>query len=211
MSRIKVMLLAGLAVMAASAVASSSALAEWLVNGTVLTGSAAIASLPLIDSSPILHLPQAGIAILCESLHLFGGRILPPDLIYIEKIVFLHCHTIAPTPTKCQLNPTEATIESTALLGLATLTRILNGKPESGKQFTSIPFSEEFCAIPGVTPVKGEVTLGATDANTDKAEHLVTGLGSVENNSLEVGSGNKGFLLGAILVGLAGNPTWAFH
>lgn len=220
MSKVKIFALAVSAALALSAMGASSALAEhmWWVNGTLLPANASAAipfQLPKIDLSLILHFSTSGAAflILCNNVHL-SGKIYGLDKILL-KLIFLLCHTISPTPTKCELEGQQTgalpTIETVSLLGLARLARV-SGGPSTGKLITEIPFaSGTSCVLEGSIPVKGEATIGTPTGAEEREEQAAVGLGSEENNSLEIGSGNKGFLLGKILVKLNPGETWSFH
>jgi hypothetical protein len=192
--------------------------ALWVVNGRDLAPceSASLNSLPTVDSSPILDFRVAGVpfAILCGAVHLINGRISPPNIGSIEKIDFLNCHTISPTPTACQLTGGQTTltlIVTPALLYLQkSATRALI-KPATGKLLAEIPFKEgTACALEGEQPAKGEVVLSTPTEGEERATQGLAALGSEENNSLELGSGIKAFLLGKLLVSLTSGQSWAF-
>jgi hypothetical protein len=219
MLKARVLLVLTLAALAAGAIGVSSASAEeWKVEGAPIAAghSVGLASLPKIDLSLILHFKvgEVSILILCGGIHLINGRILPPNMDFVEAIDFLNCHTISPTPTNCQLTGGQTTltliITGPLLSFQRSLTRALF-RPESGKIFTEIPFQEgTSCAVEGAVPVKGELIGGTPTLNESRAEQGLVGLGSEENNNLEVGSGNKGFLLGKILLQLEGGLNWSF-
>jgi hypothetical protein len=220
MSRAKTLLLAGFAVLALSAAMASAAFAteEWHVNGTGLGSgnSAALATLPKIDLSLILHISLGGpsILILCDVLHILVGRILWPntDLAILD---FLGCHLISPSPTNCKLKG-EVAEPLGILISAPVLSEQLPNlrvrfKPDTGKLFTEIPFEEgTSCVLEGLAPVKGSVTAGTPTIHEEREEQAIEGLGSTENNSLEVAN-NKAFLLGKILVALASGKKWSFN
>jgi hypothetical protein len=136
---------------------------------------------------------------------------------YADHIVFLDCNVSASSPTICKLSPALTTIETGAVLALVTLgPTSLSGrvtfKPETGKLFAEIPFAEETkCAFEGAVPVKGSVTIGAPTLRDSRAVQAGEGLGGVENNSLEIGAGNKALLHGGlVLLELASGANWSF-
>jgi hypothetical protein len=222
MSKVKVFAVAAFAALAMSAVVAGSASAtqDWHVNGTLLAANSSVEipfQLPKIDQSLILHFTVAGasILILCNSLNL-TGRIFGGNRLWLF-LLFLKCHTISPTPTNCLLKGQSLgelpTIETTGILGEQKTSTRTSGKPETGKTFAEIPFAEATaCALEGKQPVKGEAIIGTPTGGEEREEQAAVGLGSEENNSLEVGSGNKAFLLGKVLVKLSTAGTlWSFR
>jgi hypothetical protein len=142
-------------------------------------------------------------------IHLENAMIQHPDLALVDSIVFLNCDVIE--PANCRLE--NLTIKTLPIEGLATLGRI-TFKPKTKALFTELPFAEETpCAVGGLIPVKGSVTANTGSNNAEEAlTHTLQPLGSVENNSLEVGAGSKGFIEGAtLLLALASGSKWSFH
>jgi hypothetical protein len=225
MSRIKVVVLTALTVCAVSALAANTASAGWLINGKPLSeqgGSAEVAKLATLHAPALLNAPGQGVLISCKGpLHIINGRIFEPDLGFAERLIFLDCNTTAPTPTRCQLIEGTSkliTITTKPLLALVTL---LNGStlatrltftPETGKIFSEIPFEEATsCVFEGSVPVSGSVTIGAPKGRDSLAEQVGEPLGSLENNSLEIGGPNKAFLQGGTaLLALANGSKWSF-
>jgi hypothetical protein len=201
-----------------AAIASTASAAEWKVEGAPIGAgkSVGLAPLPKIDLSLILHFTAGTVSllILCGAIHLIKGRILPPNMDFVERLDFLNCHTVSPTPTNCQLTGGQTTltlIVTGAVLSLQKTSTRASFKPETGKIFTEILFKEGLaCALEGAVPIKGELIAGTPTGGEERTEQGLVGLGSEENNSLEVGSGNKGFLLGKILLALATGQAWSF-
>jgi hypothetical protein len=201
------------------AVATSEALAaDWHVNGTLLAASSSAEiefQLPKIDASIILDFSVGGTndKVLCGSVSIVG-RIFGLSKVWM-KIVYAKCHTIPPTPTNCNLTggQTELTSISTVpLLGEAKSSTRGSLKPETGKLFGELPFQEgQGCAVEGNVPVKGELVDGWPTGGEEREAQTIVGLGSEENNSLEAGSGNKGFLLGKVLLKLWASDLWSFR
>jgi hypothetical protein len=193
--------------------------ADWHVNGTLLGANKSVEipfQLPIIHESIIFHFTTGGTPylLLCSSIHVFG-RILGPDKIWL-RILYLGCHTISPTPTNCFLKGQHSgllpPLEWESVLGLVINPARIPLKPETGKLFGDMQFEEgTSCAIEGEVPIKGEVVVGAPTLSEEREAQGIRGLGSEENNSLEVGSGNKAFALGFFLFRLAVGTTWSFH
>jgi hypothetical protein len=220
MSKATILIVAALAAFALSATAASSAsAASWHVNGTELAEGSSVEipfQLPWIHLTIILHFTAGGtpFLILCGSVHLFG-RLWGHSRFWL-RLLYLRCHTISPTPTNCNLTGGQTgeltAIEIPSVLGEAKSSTRSSIKPETGKVLSEIPFKEgTACALEGQTPVKGEAIFGTPTGGEEKIEQASSGLGSQENNSLEVGSGNKAFFLWYWLYHLAGSATWSFR
>jgi hypothetical protein len=215
----KILIAAGLVVLAASAVLASTASAEWLVEGKPLGSgkSAALASATTVDQSLILHFTAGTvkILILCAAVSVNKGRIFAPNGVFVQSIDFSSCHTISPTPTNCQLTGEQSAqltlIGTNPVLATAKSSTRISFNPQTGKLFVNIPFAEgKTCAVEGLIPAKGEVITSTPSGGTETVSQGLQGLGSEENNSLEIGSGNKGFLLGLTLIKLESGKTWSF-
>jgi len=219
MSRVKVMMMALFAVFAVSAAAVSSASAVWLVNGTTLVGSAPLATTAVVDEATKLLVPTLGdLTVVCSGSTLDGAKpeITAGDTGKAESLRFLACNTTHPA-TGCALKTANETISTNpinarAFLGKGEEDRVLFS-PQTPPIFTEIPFAEKNeCAFEGLTAVKGSVTIGAPTGQLELLSQLITGLGSVENNSLEIGSGTtKAYLIGGgALLRLASDSKWSF-
>jgi hypothetical protein len=218
-STLRVLAVAG-ASLALIVMFADTASASWFVEGEELLAgaSAALASLPTVDESLILNTPGKGIKIECKgAIHLTNGRIAPPDLAYVGSIQFLSCSTVSPSPTACKLEPSSTSITTTALLALVTggpsapEDRLVY-KPETGKLLANIPFKEETaCALEGKATLNGQVILKALTLGEKHIVQPIEGLGSTENNSLELGTGNKTFVeKGKTLLELKSAEEWLF-
>lgn len=220
MSRMKVVLMALLATFALSAVAASSASADWFVEGALLLGLAKLASTAKVDqnASLLVVTGTTHVTVVCSGSVLsgVGAEIFGRDKGSATSLTFEGCSTTAPV-TKCILTnqPTSIKtepIEATATLGPASPEVRVTFKPKTKNLFASIPFdSSNTCALSAPEPVKGSVTIGAPIGRTESADQPIQGLGSVENNSLEVGAGNKAFISGGkALVRLETGEKWSF-
>jgi hypothetical protein len=217
LSKIKMVTVASAAVVALSAFGAVPALAGWLINGTTLTGSAALSTQALGDGNPTLLVPSLKLAIQCTG-HFFDGlkpQLLGSDKAFAEQFSFLGCKTIE--PTKCELiNENNTSISTTAVLVL-----VAKGKgeavnaaftPEKGTTFGSISFSEQdTCAFAGEEPVMGAAVAGLPTGQLSLLAQQITGLGSTEgNNSLRV-DGESVFIEGGrYLLTLASDSKWSF-
>ena len=217
MSKVKLTIAALAAVIALSAVTAVSASADWFVNGAKLTTSAALSTTAAVDQTTKLLVPSVGdLTIECSGTTLDGinPEIKNPDRGFAAALRFLTCNTV--TPANCELsNPNEtittSEILARAFLGAGEEDRVLFS-PETKATFANIAFaSTNTCAFTSTQAVKGAVTIGAPTGQLELAAQAIVGLGSVENNSLEIGSGNKAYLIGGkALLTLQSGSKWSF-
>jgi hypothetical protein len=216
MSRLKVLSVALLAVAAVSVVVVSSASAIWMVGGTNFHGSAALTTAAVVHEPTKVLLPALeNLAITCSGgvLDLEEPRIQALDKFFTKALRFLSCNT---NKANCALEVTNQAIPTLPVLALATLgtkeSVKLNFTPETKATFAEIKFGESnTCALAGANPVKGSVNVTAPDGQLELLSHLVEGQGSFENNSLEIGTGNKAYLFGGkVLLRLQSDSKWSF-
>jgi hypothetical protein len=208
-----------LAAAALSSLGAASASANWFVNGTELKSSAPGSTTAKVDESMILLVQSLGdLTIECDGgtidftvLQLVG----PGSTLTFVSITLLNCNTTKPT-LGCALEEPNESITTNKLNGRAFLkTGTEDGvlfSPQTKKTLAEISFSaSNTCALAGIQPLKGAVTVGAPTGQTEEVAQALVGLGSVENNSLEIGNGNKAILVGGkALVTLAGGSKWSF-
>jgi hypothetical protein len=216
MRKVKVATIALSAVFAFSALGAATASAEWLVGGTVLTGSAAISTHILVHITSTFLVPALGVSLVCggNTLDAVDPLIIAPDRGFASSLSFLGCNVTVPA-TGCALAEKNQKISTTAILGRAFLgpgeeDRILFSAETKGT-LANITFSEtNTCAFNGIEPVKGSFISGLPTGRLDLATQSLVDLGSVENNSLEVG-GQKAFMHGGkFLALLVSGATWSF-
>jgi hypothetical protein len=217
MTRFKVMFVALLAVAAVSVVAVSSASAIWMVGGTNFHGTANLATTAVVHENARLLVPSLeDLTITCSGAFLDGTepRIEALDKGFAKELKFLSCNT---GKAGCELEEKNQAIGTLPLLALAELgpgeSVKLLFSPETKATFAQIKFLEtNTCALAGVQPVKGSVNLSSPDGQLELLSHLLTVLGSFENNSLEIGSGgNHAYLVGGkALLRLQSDSKWSF-
>jgi hypothetical protein len=216
MSRFKVMFVALLAVAAVSVVAVSSASAIWMVGGTNFHGTANLATTAVVHEATKLLVPSLeDLTITCSGSSLDGSepRIEALDKGFAKSLTFLTCNTGKPN---CELEEANQPIGTFPLLVLAELGTKESVKllfePETKRTFAEIKFlGTNTCALAGGEPVKGLLTLSSPDGQLELLSHLIETLGSFENNSLEIGAGNKAYLIGGkALLRLQSDSKWSF-
>jgi hypothetical protein len=218
MSKVKVAAAALFVVFAMSVIAVNSASAEWLIGGTALTGTAALLSTALVDEKTKLLVPSLeDLTLECvgETLDGENPTLIAPDKGFASKLTFLGCSTVKPA-SGCAIEAQPVGISTVPILALAALKTGEEDKvtftPETKKIFTEIPFSStNTCAFNGLEAVTGSVTVGAPTGTLELLNQAIVGLGSFENNSLEIGGTNKAYLVGGkALLRLASDSKWSF-
>jgi hypothetical protein len=214
-SKLKIAAAAPVAVVALGVFGVAPALAEWLINGTPLTGSAALSTQALVDADSTLLVPTLKLSIQCSgrSLDLLSPQI-SGDKWLAKGVTFLAC--IALEPQHCELIESNNTpISTEAILVLASLgrSRTVNVRvtPEKSR-IGSINFSEEnLCAFNSQEPITGEFVTNFPTGQLSLSAQALTGLGSTEgNNSLRI-DGDPAFIDGGWdLLTLASGSKWSF-
>ncbi len=207
MSKIKLGIAAFAAVLAFSVVATSAASAAtagWMVKGTLLSGSKALATTAKITSGSSI-LEGAGFRVVCKGQNLVGvGPVISsPAMGLATSLEFTECAgegTCAIEGTTIKTVPilAEATLEGT-LAAKATFT------PETKNTFTTIKFLGETCALLGIQPVTGSQQVSAPEGQDERTLQLIQAIGE----TLKVGS-TPAKLLGSAQLKLASGETWSF-
>ncbi len=217
MFKIKVVLTAFLVVLAVNAVATSSASAGWVVEGTELAegSKAALATTAKVTTATILSMPSLKTKITCKGSLLKGetAEIIGTTTLKAKSLTFEGCETLEPK-TGCELESQPKSIPTNPLVATTVAGATF---PENGLTFTAqtktvlanIAFKEKnTCALEGEEPVKGAVTLNLPTGEEELSAQTIQGLGSTENNSLEVG-GTKAYIEnGAAILKLASGNKW---
>jgi hypothetical protein len=222
-SRVKAMMMLLGAIMALGALDATSASAEWLVAGTVLSGSAPLTGQFLGDVSVkggfrgwLGRVPILGLLFQCGAHFTLGKNVLliSPDRGSASSLTFLGCNTTEPA-MGCALAEAEQPIATDPLLLRAFLgpneeDRLLISAETKGR-ITSIRFNEaNTCAFNSEEPVKGSFIVGLPTGRLDLKAQSLVGLGSIENNSLEIGGQRMTLAEGNALLQLASGSTFDF-
>jgi hypothetical protein len=157
---------------------------RWEVNGTLLTGTAA-----LLNSATVLahgELVAAGVKVTCTgtTVGITSGELVAPNEVRAKDLTFSNCAATAP----CSL--ASETILTLAIHGFAhldgTLNTLILTLPLPSKTFAVIKFEGEVCALLGAQPVTGTADVlihGGADA---AVSHLI--LAFSLTGSLKLGS-----------------------
>lgn len=202
-----------IAVFALSAAISASAQAEpsWFVSGAKLTSKAALATKAVVDEPAVLNVPGLGLKASCSGLSGSKPEIAGPTKGQAEALSFENCSEIS--PSTCKISP--ATIRTESIFWLVHISGhffwwnwLIHA--QGGKILATITFVGS-CSFAGEQPLAGAVVLKGPTTSIEETSQALEGLGSTENNSLEI-AGNKAFIEGGkVLLSLASGSKWSFH
>jgi len=189
--------------------------ASWFVEGSEQTsGSKAVATTAKVDSSFAFTIPSAeGFTAECtaSALRALEPALASPGLMQTRGLTFEGCHTTKPA-SGCEL--ASNTISTNPLYaaplegsGGGDLKLLVSAQTKN--VITELSISETAtCPFQGLFGVKGSVRLDARTLKTEGAPQVLEGLGSTENNSLEIGN-SKMYVTGRDLVALAAGQKWS--
>jgi hypothetical protein len=199
---------AGVLALSAFASATASAVtAGWMVNGTMLTGSAALATTAAVDQEGVLE--GGGVKITCIGKTLNG---IAPEIKASNKgaagnLEFTECSAAEP----CKI--ATKTIKTLPILVEATLEGVLavvaTFKPEVGTIFTTLKFEGTECSLSGTTPIKGSAQVLAPTGQDERTLQLINAITTAASNTLLLGS-SPASLSGSALLQLAHGELWSF-
>jgi hypothetical protein len=186
--------------------------ASWFVNGTKLPAGSkqALSTTARVASAPVLNVPSLNIKISCSGLSGESPEIVGTTTGKAKSLIFEKCSEIA--PAKCSVETTIPTlaVQADPFFNVLQEDRV-QFKPQSGTTFATIDFLGSECPVAGEKPVKGAVAVNAPTDQTELAEQPIEGLGTVENNSLEI-TGDKGYIEGGkAFLKLASGAKWSFQ
>jgi hypothetical protein len=210
----KVVFMAIVAAFTFSAVAVSSASAgSWFVNGTKLAKGAtvALATTAAVSESTVLSEPSLGVRLTCSGKTLNGVKPLIQGEASgkAESLIFTACSEIAPTTCTIQSEIKTEPVVASVETGTGTLDRI-RFAPAEGKAFATVNFKGT-CAEAGEQPVDGQVILDSTTGQVEGTSHLLEGLGTTENNSLELFKAKAYLVGGKAALTLSAGQKWSFR
>jgi len=206
MPRVRITVAACLGVLALSALASAPASAAgWMVNGTALSGSQALATTAPVDESSVIK--GAGVTITCSGKTFNGAT---PQIESTNKgsaadFEFTECKASSPCTLEGKTIKTEAvTLEATLEGTEAVLAKL---KPKTGTLFATIGFEGAECAIEGCQPVSGTAKVLAPTGQKERTWQRIEEI-QTANGEFKVGSGSAE-LSGSALLKLANGEPWS--
>jgi len=213
MSKVKVVFAAFVAVLAVSAMASSSAMAAegWLIKGTLLVGTAPLATTAFVDEFG--ELTFSGTTIKCSGTTLggVGPQIESPNMGTATSLVFKECAVTS--GGACKLT-SGASIGTVPILTEVTLDGPLavSGvfKTQNGTNtFTTVFLEGENCAVQGKQAITGDASWLAPTGQDERTLQLLSVNITEASKLLKVG-GLGAKLTGSILIKLASSLPWSF-
>jgi len=212
MSKAKVVFAALIAVLAVSAMASSSATAAegWLIKGTLLAGIAKFSNTASVDE--VFVLKFSGTEIICSAniLDGMGLQIENPNMASAETIIFAGCAVTS--GGECELN-SGPRIETLPILTEVTLDGPLavRGvlKPQKVTTLATINLKGANCAVQGKQPITGTAAWLAPTGQDERTLQLLSVNITEASKEFRVG-GLDASLKGSILLKLASSLPWSF-
>lgn len=182
--------------------------AGWMVNGSQLTGTAALATTAAVDQKIELLAPEAGVTIICNNKTLNSASPTingSNEMGSATSLELTECANFGP----CGISAggillTQVLIDLTLDGTLATKGRFL---PLS-KNFATIKFEGAECGIAGVQPVSGGITFLMPTGQDERTLQLIT-FTNEEPGSVKVGKDSAEFK-GSFLVRLASGLPFSF-
>ncbi len=228
MSRATLIITASVAALVLSAMATASASAEWFINGAKLpTGSkAALATKAVVQEPAILNVPGLALKVSCPALSAVKPELIGTTKGRANSLIFEGCSEIEPKtckispatieiePKTCKISPATIETEPVAILTHESFSlfgwEIWLTHAEESTLVATLTFTGT-CSFAGEQPVRGTLALGLPALKTENPAQLLEGIGSIENNSLEIAK-NKAFIeKGKILLKLASASKWSFQ
>jgi hypothetical protein len=210
MSRMKLILSAFVAVLALSALASSAASAAtagWMVNGTLLSGSKALATTAKTDENA--KLSGAGLVITCSGATLNGTtpEITSPNKGSAGKLEFTSCVATAPCKLTTSTITTLPVSSETTLEGALATTTIF--KPKTGTTFSTFAVEGETCAAAGNIAINGQDKVLSPEGQDERTLQLIKSITTEATKELFIGK-TASTLEGSALLKLSTGEPWSF-
>jgi hypothetical protein len=211
MPNARLLVTASIAVFALGIGASGSASATttgWMVGGTKLAGSAALATTAAVDER--YKISGGGVEIECTGTAVNG---ITPEIGEsikgsVSSIIFTGCKTVT---KNCTLAATEIatvpiTVEATleGALGAAAVFT-----PKSGTLIDTFKFNGESCGVSGLKSVTGKAIASFPVGQDEHTLQLSSVNKSATEATLKLGS-SAATLSGSALIKLASGLTWSF-
>src|ERR1700691_3484117 len=211
MSQVKVAAIAAVVALVLSMVGAASASAgpmNWFVNGTELkSGEAAgIAEPQAVDVPAVLNVPNLSLKVTCSGFsgskgELQGANAGESGMEQAEAVVLEECSEISPavcklTSSTLVTEPLLASVSLAASRPLPSVRVLLRAKGRN--ELMTIDFEGsggKECALAGELGVAGEFLAVAPTGASEETLQAIEGLGTTENNSLQI-DGDKAYIEG---------------
>jgi hypothetical protein len=211
MPKAKMITKAIIAMFALSIITSSTASAAmpgWMIGGTQLTGSAALASTAAVDE--VIKLSGGGVEVECTGTTINGisRELKGSNKGSASSIVITGCRTLS---SHCTLSSTEigttpieaeATLEGT--LGIASVFT-----PKTGTTVATVKFNGESCPVAGLKAVTGKFITKSPEGQDEHTLQLTSINTAATEAVLKLGS-SAARASGSALPKLASGLPWSF-
>lgn len=199
--------LASAIVVAIGALVPAPAMASgWMVGGSNLVGTRALATTAKVDEEGVLQ--GAGITVVCEgkTLNAVGPEIKSPNTAAASSIEFTECSAASPCRLTNERIKTEPVIAEATLEGALAYTAVI--VPKAGTIFTSITFTGTECALEGTQPITGRVKVLAPTGQGERTVQLISSISTEASHEIKIGSGAGGLTM-SVLRGTAHGERWS--
>jgi hypothetical protein len=197
------------ALVAASASATT---VGWMVNGTMLSGSQALATTAAVDS-PFVTTLAGVITITCTGGTLNGvaPQISSPSSGSASSAIFTGCGT-GSSPCVLAGQNAGGTIGSLPVTSEVTLegtSAVVGTIKPAGSQFGTIALTGSKCSLTGVTSSKGEIVVEGPTNQGESTLQLSSAVTTAASGDLKIGAAAAS-LTGAALFKLANSDTFSY-
>jgi hypothetical protein len=213
MSRAKVVFAGFVAVLTVSALAPSSTMAAgggWLITGTLLVGSASLASSAFVDEEGVMSFGSTTMKCSANTLTGLNPEIESPNMISATSLIFNACKVTS--AGECSLSSgtsigTLPVLAEVTLDGPSGIRGVV--KPKTASTLATIKFEGIACAETGKVPIKGTVSWLTPRGQTERTWQLRGVNVTAATKELEVGNTAASFKT-SILGKLASSLPWSF-
>jgi len=213
MSRVKVVFAGLVAVLAISAMASSSAMAAgegWLIKGTLLSGSAALATTAFVDEEGVLTFSTTTIKCKANALSGTSPQIESPNKGSAVSLVFKECAITSAGECELESGATIGTLPITTEVTLdGSLAVRGTFKPKTVTTFATIKLKGANCPETGKVPFTGTLAWLAPTGRDERTLQLLSVNATSSSGEFKIG-GTAAELKFSILVKLASSLPWSF-
>jgi hypothetical protein len=201
------------AILALSALTPTPASAKtpgWMINGTLLNGTKALAGTAKVDENAKLKSTAANIAIECTggTIAEAGAEVKAPNTGAANSIEFTGCVALTPncTLSSSTISSVPVTLEAT-LEG--TLAVVGTFKPKTKATLATLEFTGTNCASQGLDAVAGTVKVLAPTGQDERTVQLNSSIATEASDELKVAS-SPASLTGSMLIQAATGEPWSF-
>jgi hypothetical protein len=207
MTKLRAVLVTTLAMSALGAVLASTASAAWFISGTELKEgqTAALATTAKVEKNIVFTVPSVTLKVTCTGLSATKPEIVQgtDEELHATSLEFTGCGVTEPTNCKTE-STTIATEAVDVLTGGVTESPDTKTtlKPHTGTTIAVLTLTGGACALAGEKALSGDITLNSPTLLEEKTEQALEGLGTLENESLQLG-GKPAYLEGKALLKLS--------